>query len=67
VRSGEWGVCESVDYRMPGGLWPGELSEALAAGLEITICNPTFDDAQGSAARALARAVTAAFAKGRER
>jgi hypothetical protein len=52
---------------MPGGLWPGELSEALAAGLEITICNPTFDDAEGSAARALARAVTAAFAKGRER
>ena len=60
----------AVDYRMPDGLWPEELSEALAAvlasplavGMEMTIYNPAFDDAEGSAARALARAVTAAFA-----
>jgi arginase len=60
----------AVDYRMPDGLWPGELSEALAVvlasplavGMEVTIYNPTFDDVECSAARALARAVTAAFA-----
>ncbi|HSK81011.1 MAG TPA: arginase family protein, partial [Thermoanaerobaculia bacterium] len=63
-------VMPAVDYRMPDGLWPEELREALAVvlasplavGMEITIYNPTFDDAEGSAARALARAVTAAFA-----
>lgn len=63
-------VMPAVDYRMPDGLWPEELGEALAVvlasplavGMEITIYNPTFDDAERSAARALARAVTAAFA-----
>ena len=63
-------VMPAVDYRMPDGLWPEELGEALAVvlasplavGMEITIYNPAFDDAERSAARALARAVTAAFA-----
>jgi arginase len=63
-------VMPAVDYRMPDGLWPEELTEALevvlasplAVGMEVTIYNPTFDDAERSAARALARAVTAAFA-----
>jgi arginase len=60
----------AVDYRMPGGLSPGELNEALAVvlasplavGMEVTIYNPTFDDARRSAARVLARAITSAFA-----
>ena len=63
-------VMPAVDYRMPDGLWPEELTEALAVvlasplavGIEVTIYNPTFDNAERSAARALARAVTAAFA-----
>lgn len=63
-------VMPAVDYRMPDGLWPEELREALAVvlasplavGMEVTIYNPTFDDPERSAARALARAVTAAFA-----
>jgi arginase len=63
-------VMPAVDYRMPDGLWPEELTEALAVvlasplavGMEVTIYNPTFDNAARSAARALARAVTAAFA-----
>ena len=63
-------VMPAVDYRMPDGLWPEELTEALAvvlasplaAGMEVTIYNPTFDDAERSAARALARSITAAFA-----
>ncbi len=63
-------VMPAVDYRRPGGLWPGELSEALAValasplavGMEVTIYNPAFDDAKRSAARVLARAITAAFA-----
>jgi arginase len=63
-------VMPAVDYRMPGGLWPEELSEALAVvlasplavGMEVTIYNPTFDNAEHSAARTLARAVTGAFA-----
>ena len=60
----------AVDYRMPDGLWPEELTEALtvvlasplAVGMEVTIYNPTFDDTERSAGRALAQAVTAAFA-----
>jgi arginase len=63
-------VMPAVDYRMPDGLWPEELTEALAVvlasplavGMEVTIYNPTFDNAERAAARALARAVTAAFA-----
>jgi arginase len=63
-------VMFAVDYRMPGGLWPEELTEALAVilasplavGMDVTIYNPTFDDQEQSAARALARAVTHAFA-----
>lgn len=63
-------VMPAVDYRMPDGLWPEELTEALAVvlasplavGMELTIYNPTFDDPQASAARTLARAVTRALA-----
>lgn len=63
-------VMPAVDYRMPGGLWPQELSDALsvllnsplAVGMDITIYNPTFDDQEGSAARVLAQTVTSAFA-----
>jgi arginase len=63
-------VMPAVDYRMPDGLRPEELTGALAVvlasplavGMEVTIYNPTFDNAERSAARALARAVTAAFA-----
>lgn len=63
-------VMPAVDYRMPNGLWPEELSEALAVvlasplavGMEVTIYNPTFDNAERSAARVLARAVIGAFA-----
>lgn len=55
-------VMPAVDYRMADGLWPEELTEALAAGMEVTIYNLTFDNAERSAARAFARAVTAAFA-----
>ena len=38
----------------------------LAVGMEVTIYNPTFDDAERSAARALAQAVTVAFATATE-
>jgi arginase len=63
-------VMPAVDYRMPDGLWPEELTEVLAVvlasplavGMEVTIYNPAFDNAERSAARVLARAVTAAFA-----
>ncbi|MDQ3697667.1 MAG: arginase family protein [Gemmatimonadota bacterium] len=63
-------VMPAVDYRMPDGLWPEELTEALsvvlaspvAVGIDVTIYNPMFDNAERSAGRALARAVTAAFA-----
>jgi arginase len=63
-------VMPAVDYRMPDGLWPEELSEVLAVvlasplavGMEVTIYNPTFDDRERSAARVLARAVAGAFA-----
>jgi arginase len=64
------GVMPAVDYRMPDGLWPEELSDALAVllrsplavGMEVTIYNPSFDDVERSAARALAGAITFAFA-----
>jgi arginase len=62
-------VMPAVDYRMPDGLWPRELTDALAVvlasplvvGMDVTIYNPAFDDTERSAARALAWAVTAAF------
>lgn len=65
-------VMPAVEYRMPDGLWPEELTEALAVvlasplavGMEITIYNPTFDNAERSAAHALAQAVTAGFGIG---
>jgi arginase len=68
-------VMPAVDYRLPDGLWPGELTEALAVvlasplamGLEVTIYNPTFDDAQHSAGRTLTRAITAAFSAAQRR
>ncbi len=63
-------VMPAVDYRMADGLWPDELSDALAValasplavGMDVTIYNPAFDDAELSAARTLAQAVTTAFA-----
>ncbi|MGE0080980.1 MAG: arginase family protein [Thiohalomonadaceae bacterium] len=63
-------VMPAVDYRIPDGLWQEELIEVLAAalasprvvGMEITIYNPALDDETHSAARALSRAVTQAFA-----
>jgi arginase len=63
-------VMPAVDYRMPDGLWPEELTEALAAvlasplamGMEVTIYNPALDNRECLAARALAQAVTRAFA-----
>jgi arginase len=62
-------VMPAVDYRMPNGLSVDELAEVLrvvlasplATGLEVTIYNPTFDDAERSAARALARTIAVAF------
>jgi arginase len=62
-------VMPAVDYRMPDGFWPEELSKALAVvlasglavGMEVTIYNPAFDDSEGSAARVLAQAITRAF------
>lgn len=62
-------VMPAVDYRIPDGLWPEELSDALAValasplalGMDVTIYNPAFDNAEWSAARTLAQAVTTAF------
>lgn len=62
-------VMPAVDDRMPDGLWPEELSEALGVvlaspavvGMEVTIYNPTFDDAQRSAARTLVSCISEAF------
>ena len=67
-------VMPAVDYRMPDGLWPGELTDALgtflasplAVGMDVTIYNPAFDDPERTAARTLAQAVTAAFAAAAE-
>lgn len=63
-------VMPAVDYRMPDGLWPDELTEVLsvvlasplAVGMELTIYNPALDDDTHSAARTLSRAVAHAFA-----
>lgn len=63
------GVMPAVDYRMPDGLWPEELTEALAVvlgsplavGMEVTIYNPTLDTEDRAAARTLAAAVTRGF------
>lgn len=63
-------VMSAVDYRMPDGLWPNELTAALttvlasplAVGMDITIYNPTLDDPERSSARAVAKAITDAFA-----
>ena len=62
-------IMPAVDYRMPDGLWPEELSSLLAAvlkspsvvGMDVTIYNPALDDPGLSAARALARAITEAW------
>jgi arginase len=62
-------VMPAVDYRMPDGLWEGELAEALstllasplAAGLEVTIYNPALDDEDRSAAHTLVRTICDAF------
>lgn len=62
-------VMPAVDYRMPDGLRPHELSQALAVilasplatGMQITIYNPSLDDAGRSAGRVLSEAVTSAF------
>ena len=62
-------VMPAVDYRMPGGLRPDELTgvlrvllaSPLAAGMEVTIYNPALDDADRSAARVLVDAIVAAF------
>jgi arginase len=63
-------VMPAVDYRMTDGLWPEELTQVLqmalasplVVGMEVTIYNPAFDDAERSAARTLARVITTAFA-----
>jgi arginase len=63
-------VMPAVDYRMPDGLRPDELSAGLsvvlasplAVGMDVTIYNPTFDDAERSAARVLTECITRAFA-----
>ena len=62
-------VMPAVDYRMPDGLWPEELSETLSVvlasrlvvGMEVTIYNPTLDDAELTAARALVGCMMRAF------
>ncbi len=63
-------VMPAVDYRMPDGLWPEELTAALAValasplavGMDVTIYNPKLDDAERTAARTLVGAISAAFA-----
>jgi arginase len=64
-------VMPAVDYRMPDGLWPEELTETLAVvlaspfavGMDITIYNPALDTPERNAARLLAGAVNTAFAR----
>ena len=63
-------VMAAVDYRMPDGLWPEELSTLLGTalrspmvvGMDVTIYNPAFDDRERSAAHTLARTITQACA-----
>jgi arginase len=67
-------VMPAVDYRMPDGLWPDELGDALAValsspgvvGMDVTIYNPTLDNAERSAARTLTGVVTSALATARQ-
>jgi arginase len=62
-------VMPAVDYRMPDGLWPHELTAVLAqllesgviVGMEVTIYNPTFDDAARTAGRRLVGCIGDAF------
>jgi arginase len=62
-------VMPAVDYRMPDGLWPHELGEALAVvlasapviGMQVTIYNPSLDSADRFAARTLVTAIIGAF------
>jgi arginase len=62
-------VMPAVDYRMPDGLWPHELTAVLAqllesgaiVGMEVTIYNPTFDDAMRTAGRRLVGCIAEAF------
>ncbi|MQA92097.1 MAG: arginase family protein [Gemmatimonas sp.] len=62
-------VMSAVDYRMPDGLWPDELTDtlttvlasSLAVGMDVTIYNPALDSRDRTAARTLAEALTAAF------
>jgi len=64
-------IMPAVDYRMPGGLSFGELSEALgiliasgkATGMTIAIFNPRLD-ADGSIARTLVESVAAGLGAG---
>jgi len=64
-------IMPAVDYRMSGGLWPEELGSALrimlesrlVVGMDVTIYNPSFDDLERSAARALASTISNAFAQ----
>ncbi len=68
-------VMPAVDYRMPDGLWPDELTDLLsvalasplAVGMEITIYNPALDDAERSAGRTLVRSVSDALQGSRSR
>jgi arginase len=61
-------IMPAVDYRLPGGLAWKELTAALrtaiesgrAAGLEVTIYNPTLD-ADGAGARGLVDAICTAL------
>lgn len=63
-------VMPAVDYRMPDGLRPEELTAALtaalssplAAGMDVTIYNPMLDDDDHTAGRVLARSIHAALA-----